>query len=203
MSGFVRLGLFGGSFDPVHTGHIRLAAAAKEACALDRIVILPAACSPFKTGTFSSDEDRLAMCRLSFPGDGYEISPYEIEKGGVSYTVETVSHFRAAYPRAALTLILGEDQLLSFHKWYRFRDILANASLCAAVRTGDGSRRALEDYADAYLRPYGGVRVMAFEPFPVSSTDIREKVRRGDPIDGLVSPETEQYILEKGLYFGL
>ena len=198
-----RLGLFGGSFDPVHTGHIRLAAAAKEACTLDRVVILPAACSPFKQGTFSSDEDRLAMCRLSFPGDEYEISPYEIKKGGVSYTVETVAHFRAAFPSAALVLILGEDQLLSFHKWYRFREILANASLCAAVRTGSANRAALETYAEEYLRPWGGVTVMEFEPFPVSSTEIREKVRLGESVAGMVSPETEQYILEKGLYFEL
>lgn len=200
MSAPERLGLFGGSFDPVHTGHIRLAAAAKAACALDRIVILPAACSPFKQGTFSSDADRLAMCRLSFPGAEYEISSYETERGGVSYTVDTVKHFRSLYPEASLFLILGEDQLLSFHKWYRYRTILKNAALCAAVRTGSENRAALETYAETHLRRYGSVTVMEFEPFPVSSTEIREKVRSGERITGMVSPETEQYILEKGLY---
>ena len=200
MSAPERLGLFGGSFDPVHAGHIRLAEAARKACALDRIVILPAACSPFKQGTFSSDADRLAMCRLSFPGAQYEISPYEIERGGVSYTVDTVKHFRSLFPAASLFLILGEDQLLSFHKWRSFRTILKNAALCAAVRTGSGDRAVLEDYAEKRLRPYGSVTVMEFEPFPVSSTEIREKVRSGGCITGMVSPETEQYILEKGLY---
>lgn len=198
-----RIGLFGGSFDPVHLGHVRLAAAAKSACGLDRVVILPAACSPFKTGVFSLDADRFEMCRLSFPGAEYTVSDFELKKGGRSYTVETVRHFRALYPDASLFLILGEDQLLIFDTWYRFREILENAGLIAAARTTAENVSALEAFADRRLRAFGSVTVLPVEPFPVSSTEIRARVSAGGSVSGLVSEETERYILEKRLYFGL
>ena len=199
----LKLGLFGGSFDPPHLGHLRLANAAVAACGLQKMVILPAACSPFKRSVFASDADRLAMCRRTFSAPCFEISDFELDRGGKSYTVDTVAHFRRLYPAAALTLLMGEDQLLSFDRWYRWQEILQMTSLCAAVRTGDGRRETLESFADAHLRQYGAVTVLEFEPFPLSSTEIRQKVQKSDPVSGLVSPETEKYILEKGLYCGL
>lgn len=198
-----RLGLFGGSFDPPHLGHLRLSDAAIRCCGLDRMIILPAACSPFKTNVFASDQDRFAMCRQTFSGPEYSVSAYELQRGGKSYTVDTVAHFRSQYPDAELFLLMGEDQLLSFDRWYRWREILQNASLCAAVRTGDGKRETLERYADETLRQYGRVTVMEFEPFPLSSTEIRQKVQKKASVAGLVSPQTEKYILEKSLYCGL
>ncbi len=198
-----RIGLFGGSFDPPHLGHLKLANAATEACALHRMFILPAACSPFKANVFASDADRLVMCRQTFAGPGFTVSDFELKKGGKSYTVDTVAHFRALYPEAEIWLLMGEDQLLSFHRWYRWQEILKNASLCAAVRNGDGRRETLERYADETLRAYGSVRVMEFEPFPLSSTEIRQKVQKKASVAGLVSPQTEKYILEKSLYCGL
>ena len=195
----MNVGLFGGSFDPVHTGHVKLVRAAQRALALDRTVILPAACSPFKDGSFSTDEDRMALCRLSFPKT-CEISSYEIDKGGKSYTVETVRHFHALYPQDRLFLLIGADQLLIFNKWYRFGEILSMATLCAAARTDSGERAALEAFADESLRPFGEVRVMEFSPFAVSSTEIRRRIAEGRTIRGLVTPAAEKYILEKGLY---
>ena len=194
----MNIGLFGGSFDPAHKGHVRLLKTAVRACALDKTVVLPAACSPFKTGVFSSDADRLALCARSFPDS--EISDYEIVKGGKSYTVETVRHFRELYPDDRLFLIIGEDQLLIFQTWFSFREILENAVLVAASRTDETVNAALEAHADAYLRPFGEVRVLPYRPFPVSSTGIREKVAAGESIRGLVTPAAEKYILEKGLY---
>ena len=198
-----RIGLFGGSFDPPHLGHLRLADAAIGACGLERMIILPAACSPFKSNVIASDADRLAMCRQTFAGPAYEVSDYELQRGGKSYTVDTVLHFASLYPAAQLTLLMGEDQLLSFDLWYRWREILQNASVCAAVRTGDSQRETLERFADERLRPCGDVTVMEFTPFPLSSTEIRQMVQKKASVDGLVSPQTEKYILEKSLYCGL
>ena len=195
----MNIGLFGGSFDPVHMGHVKLIRAAHKTLGLDRTVILPAACSPFKSGSFSTDADRIALCRLSFP-KYCTVSDYEIAKGGKSYTVETVRHFRAQYPDARLFLIIGADQLQIFHRWHRFEEILSMATLCAAARTDGEARAQLEACADENLRAYGEVWVMDFDPIPISSTEIRRRVAAGESIRGLVSSAAEKYILEKGLY---
>ena len=198
-----RIGIFGGSFDPPHLGHVKLARAAVRGCRLDRLTIVPAARSPFKKGVFCSDRDRMEMCRLSFRGRGYAVSDFEVARGGVSYTVDTVAHFKERYPAAELWLLVGEDQLLSFDQWRAWRDLLSMAGLCAAVRTEGGNREALEAFAEERLRPYGGVLIMDFEPLPMSSTEIRQRIQKGEPIDGFVSPAVKQYILEKDLYRGL
>ncbi len=198
-----QIGLFGGSFDPPHTGHKKLADAAVKACSLDRMFIIPAACSPFKDRVHVGDEDRVAMCRLSFPDEVYTVSDHEIQNGGKSYTVHTVRHFRETYPEAGLWLLIGEDQLLSFAEWFAYREILSMAGLIAAVRTDASRAGVLEAYADANLRAYGSVRILKYEPICLSSTAIRQKRQKGEPIAGDVSPETEQYILEKDLYRGL
>ncbi len=195
----MKLGLFGGSFDPPHLGHVKLVTAAAARCGLDRAVIIPAACSPFKTNTRCGDADRMEMCRLSFP-PMCEISDYEIARGGVSYTIETVLHFRARNPGAELFLIVGEDQLLLFPKWYRWKEILHNAGLIAAVRSSSENRALLERFADQNLRAWGSVTVLAFEPIPISSTALRRALDENGSIEGMLSPETAEYIKEKGLY---
>ena len=195
----MNIGLFGGSFDPPHMGHVKLACAAIRHNGLDRTYILPAACSPFKEGAVSSDEDRLTLCALSFPAS-CSVSDYEIAKGGKSYTVETVRHFRDLYPTDRLFWIVGEDQLLIFNTWFRFEEILQTATLCAAVRKGSTKLETLETYADKHLRAFGEVRIMEFEPFEISASEIRRRVSAGEDIHGLVAPTAEEYILEKGLY---
>ena len=198
----MKIGLFGGSFDPPHLGHVKLVTAAAARCELDRAVIIPAACSPFKQNVYCGDADRMEMCRLSFPSI-CEISDYEISRGGVSYTVETVRHFRRLYPGTELFLIVGEDQLLLFPKWYRWKEILRNAGLIAAVRSSGKNRALLERFADERLREWGAVTVLEFTPIPISSTMLRRALAENAPTEGMLTPETADYIKEKGLYRGV
>ena len=195
----MRIGIFGGSFDPPHLGHVKLVEAAAAHCALDRVLIVPAARSPFKTRSYSTDEDRMELCRRTFPAV-CGISDFEIRRGGVSYTIDTVLHFRELYPEAALYLIVGEDQLLLFHKWFRWQDILRNAGLIAAVRSDPANRAVLERAAEEKLRSAGEVNVLEFTPLPVSSTELRRRIAAGESVRGLLAPSARSYIKERGLY---
>ncbi|MBQ7638890.1 MAG: nicotinate (nicotinamide) nucleotide adenylyltransferase [Clostridia bacterium] len=194
------IGIFGGSFDPMHSGHIKLAKFLVKELELSKLIIVPAAMSPFKNVSHSADKDRLEMCRLSLPEACFEISDFEISRGGVSYSVDTVSHFREAYPQDELYLIIGEDQLLIFDKWFRWKDILKTVTLAAVKRNDETSLSSLEEFADKNLRAFGRVVLLPFEPLEVSSTEIRGKIKNGESVAGLVSPETEDYIIKNGLY---
>lgn len=192
--------IFGGSFDPVHKGHKKLALFVSEKLGLSKMLIIPAAMSPFKTNSGASEDDRLNMCRLAFSEDIFEVSDMEMARGGKSYTVDTVEAVREMYPDEELYLLIGSDQLLSFDKWYRFSDIMKNVTLCAVSRESGKKREELSAFADENLRRYGECVILDFEPFEVSSTQIRKLSASGENIEDLVDKEVFGYILSKGLY---
>ena len=124
--------LFGGSFDPIHGGHLHIAGTAQQLCALKKIIFLPAACSPFKQGsrTMFSDEQRLQMLRLAIGEDPtLQLCDLELQRGGISYTWETVEQLREMYPQAELVLFMGTDMFLIFRQWKNPERILKNVSL--------------------------------------------------------------------------
>ena len=197
-----RIALFGGSFDPIHTGHVRLADFLLHALRLDELIVIPAAVSPFKTetGTAASDAERLQMCRLSLTDPRITVSDFELQKGGVSYSIETVRAFRALHPDDELYFVVGEDQLTQFHKWYMYRDILSMVTLAAVRRERTTENGALQAYLDAHPEIGARTRLLDFDPFPVSSTEIRQKAAACEDLSGLVTPETEDLIYKRGLY---
>ena len=127
----MRIGIFGGSFDPVHIEHVRLAEAAVESLALDALLIMPAHTPPHKTDkALSSDGDRLEMCRLAFEGcKKTQVSDYEMRAGGTSFTYLTCRHFRRLYPEAKLYWLVGTDMLRDFPSWKNPEEILSLATL--------------------------------------------------------------------------
>ena len=129
----MKTGLFGGSFNPIHNGHINLAVSVKESLGLDRVILIPSGTAPHKSSAeYAAAEDRLEMCRLACSGiDGLEVSDYEIRKSGKSYTIYTVEHFKKEFPEDELYWLVGSDMLLSFETWFRYRDILKNSSVAA------------------------------------------------------------------------
>ena len=198
----MRIGIYGGSFDPVHLGHKKLADFMCSALSLDKMIIMPAFVSPFKTGRRSTTTpaDRLQMCRLAFDAVQYEVSDLEIAKNETSYTVNTVTALKELYPDDELFLIIGSDMLLSFNRWYRWQDILQLCTLCAVSRCDEDPLQQLEDFAENNLRSAGKVGIYPFAPLEISSTEIREALVCGRNTDAFLCAAVKEYILKNNLY---
>jgi len=199
-----RIGLFGGSFNPIHTGHLVMAQDAGHAFSLDRIIFIPAAIPPHKISqTLVTADQRIDMIRLAL-GDqeAWEVSDEEVRRGGVSYTVDTVRHFRALYPQAELFFMIGGDTLPELHTW---KDISVLLDLCKFItmvrpgferdKLGSASLHLDQRHVDALIS-----RVTTGHVIGVSSTEIRMRVAKQEPIRYLVPELVERYVLEHGLY---
>lgn len=197
----MRYGLFGGTFDPVHNGHLALVRTLAAELSLDGVVLMPTAQPPHKLKTdLAPAAHRLAMCRLAAADcPGVTVSDWEIRQGGASFTADTLDALRREYPEAQWYLIVGADMFLTLDTWWRFADIAAAATLCTVPRD-DVSRERLLDTA-ARLTAQGARCVVADMPkVAVSSTEVRRRVRGGESIRGLVPPAVEEYIMEENLY---
>lgn len=192
-----RFGIYGGTFNPIHNGHLHLIRAACAQLSFDRLLVVPANIPPHKAATdLASNRDRLEMARLATAGmPGVWVSDIELRARGKSYTVLTLERLRALFPECRFTLLMGADMLESFDRWHRWRDILKLADIAAFARN-EGEESLLERKAALI----GRARVVRVEPLPLSSTLVREKVRRGEDISGLVPEPVAAYIYEKGLY---
>lgn len=191
----VKIGFLGGSFDPVHFGHLLAAQDAFEQHHLDRLVLVPAAQAPLKPNEAqSSPEDRLAMLRAATEWDRrFEISDFELRRGGTSYTIDSARHFRAVYPRDQLYWIIGGDQLPKLHLW---REIEALARLVEFIfleRPG---------YPVKATPAIPGLKLHRCDGhlLAISSTELRERTRLGLSLDYFVPHKAIVYIQERGLY---
>ncbi len=195
----MRIGIYGGAFNPVHKGHIKLAEEVKTKALLDKIIIMPSGQSPHKSSSsLVESEHRLEMCRLAFEGEDYIISDLEIKRQGKSYTVDTVTELKKIYPDDELYLIMGSDMLLCFHRWYRYEDILSMVTICATTRQGDISIEELKNYSNDILGKQ--TLIIDFEPFECSSTKVRNALISGEDATCLVPEKVLSYIIEKGIY---
>ena len=196
-----KIGLYGGTFNPIHEAHVHLVKDFADRLGLDQILLMPTFQPPHKQAhQLASPEDRLAMCRLAAVGDQrIQVSDLEIRRAGKSYTAETLEELDRLYPGNQWYLLMGEDMFLTVDHWYRPETIYRLAVLCAAPRSLDGLPR-LEKHAE-FLRSCGAETVLCdIRYLPVSSTLVREAIAEGKDLKGLVSPEIAAYIQEKGLY---
>jgi nicotinate-nucleotide adenylyltransferase len=186
-----RIGIFGGSFDPPHLGHLIIAGLAQRALKLDLVFLVPAFQPPHKAGRHASTaENRLAMTRLSVRGNPrLRASDLEIRRKGISYTIDTVKAFRKRYPTAALFLIVGSDSLRQFHSWKDPEGILALADLAVYGRPGWRS-----------VRERAGIHRIDGPRMSLSSSEVRKRLHAGKPIDTMVRKNVMAYIVRKGLY---
>ena len=196
----MRIGIYGGSFNPVHNGHIHLAVTAADELGLDRLYFVPSRISPHRSSDeYASGGDRAAMLGLACGRDKrLRVCDYELQEERVSYSVYTVRHFREEFPDAELFLLVGSDMLLSFDSWYCFEEILANVTLCAVSREG-GDIGELEAKAEK-LRKFGNIYISKAEPLTVSSTEIRKKIAKNENFACYLDENVVQYIRSKGLY---
>ena len=186
----MKIGIFGGTFNPVHLGHKHFVEAVADRLSLDKVLIIPTFESPHKQMDYSvTCEDRAEMCRRMFDSERFEVSTIEIERGGKSYTIETLEELKKIYPDDELYFLMGSDMLLSFHTWYRYRDILKLCTLCAATR-----EKGIE------LPDDNAVIIDDFEPLEMSSTEIRERVRLGENVLDFVGSDVASFIEEKKMY---
>ncbi|MBC8569262.1 nicotinate-nucleotide adenylyltransferase [Zongyangia hominis] len=196
-----KIGIFGGTFNPIHRGHIHIARAFFEHLHLDSVLIIPTQVPVHKAPQgLISGEERLEMCRIAARNDPhFFVSAIEVERKEKSYTYLTIQRLRERYPDAALYLIMGSDMFLSFTTWYRYRDILQEATLCAAAR----KNRQQEELAACArrLREEGGrCVVLDLNVVDISSTELRARIQAGDDVSGYLDGAVEDYIRERGLY---
>ncbi len=198
-----RLGIYGGSFNPIHIGHIRAANAFYDEMKLDELIIIPTAVSPFKADSDNDPYERLKMAKAAFENDerNITVSDYEIEKGGKSYTYLTLEHF--SLPDTELFFLMGTDMLLSLGDWKNPDIILKLATVCHARRENidPETEKAIEEARSRYEKEYNAKIIdLVSEPFEISSTEIRNAVKEGKSISNLVSPEVEEIIKKDKLY---
>ncbi|MBR5229212.1 MAG: nicotinate (nicotinamide) nucleotide adenylyltransferase [Firmicutes bacterium] len=197
-----RIGIFGGTFDPIHLGHKTLAEAALKEGGIDKLIVMPARMQPFKQGKRVTEEHhRLAMARLTFEGnDKVEISDYELKNTTISYTYDTMKYLQGIYPEKKLCFILGTDSFLMLEDWYKGIDLLENFGFIVGDRPG-----YREEELDAailrYKQKYGTETIKITADMPdISATEIREALQADESASNLVTEAVERYIKENGLY---
>ncbi len=196
-----RIALFGGTFDPIHNGHILLAREFAARLNLDRVVLMPTFIPPHKIKTEMAPAiDRVEMCRLACaPHPELAVSELEINRRGASFTVNTLEEMKRAQPQTQLFLLVGADMFLTLGSWHRFADIARLAVLCTVPRD-DVPMETLLAYADTLKVQGAQCVVEAFDTPHVSSTDIRERVRAGQSVKGLVPDTVAAYMAAQQLY---
>lgn len=199
----IKTGIFGGAFNPPHNGHVNLAKEAIAQLNLRRLLIIPTFESPHKHTKLLPFEQRAEMCRRAFEplnGSGkcdckIEISDIESEMGGKSYTINTIRELSKRCPGERFYLLIGGDMLFSFKEWFKYESILKESTVCAVSREDDSFTDMVE-----FANQMGRVKVLPTSVVEISSTEIREKIVRGEDVSNLVPQGVAEYIAENALF---
>lgn len=198
-----RIGLMGGTFDPIHYGHLVTAEVARVKFQLEVVVFVPSGVPPHKQGIqISPGRDRFMMTVLATVTNPYfEVSRVELDRTGPSYTIDTVRQFqRECAPGAEIFFITGADAAVEIFTWKDARELLRTCAFIVATRPGYCMARLETELAEARRIATHGIFVMEVPALAISSTDIRARVRQGDPICYLLPESVENYIRKAGLY---
>jgi nicotinate-nucleotide adenylyltransferase len=201
----VKLGLFGGSFDPFHAGHLAVARTARRALGLDRVVVLPTGRPPHKPNhRLAPGLARYAMAELALLDDpDLVVSDGELRSDAPSYTIDTLGRFAAERPEASLHLLVGSDSLAGLHTWRRWEEILERATLAVVARPGAARSEVLAGMPPVLADRLATARLEWVEcaPHPASGTEIRHRLRSGEaPPDGWLDPRVLTFLRKYRLY---
>lgn len=197
----MKIAIFGGAFNPPHKEHVNIVKAAREKFGLDKIIVVPTGISPHKSGKLTaSGGDRINMCRLAFSEiEGAEVSAFELDAGGVSYSYKTCRHFKELYPEDELYFLIGADMLRIFPEWRNPEEILSICTLVSCARENGGE---FESYKKDVEDKFGvKVETINYVGKKVSSTAIRTLAYLGEDFSGYVTENVCQYIKERGIYY--
>lgn len=196
----MNVGLYGGTFSPPHTAHVRAAKLFCREADLQLLYVMPAGIPPHKTqDRWGKADMRFEMARIAFDGVG-TVSDYEIKKEGRSYTVETLRYLREKHPDDRLYMLVGEDMFFSLDTW-KDPDVIMSICTVVAMRRENTLLCEMESRAFEYEKKYGAnIIIIEADPIEVSSSLIRERIERGDSIEGIVPDGVRKYIEINGLY---
>lgn len=196
-----RIGIFGGTFNPVHKGHISIAKQMKESCNLDKVLVIPVSFPPHKAAvSLASNKQRYDMCKLAFKGDSaFEVTSLELERGGQSYTIETLRELKKLYPNDTFYLILGSDMIYHFDLWKDYKKILKEAILLTGARDKEDVKK-MEEKAEEFKLLGGDVRVVPIKVQPASSTKIRMMLFQNLDVSEYLDNAVEEYIFSNKVY---
>ncbi len=195
----MKTGLFGGTFDPIHNGHIKVAQSAKQRLGLDRIIFIPSGDPPHKKDKQVTDKyKRLAMVEEALSGTDISVSDWEVQQDAKSYSVELIKHFQKEFPEDELYFIIGADSFKDLPTWWHYRELLSLCTLVVMARPDTDKQALLSRYEGTEVPP----RVFYLEGLlmDISSTQIREMVAEGKDISRLVPQSVAFYIKNQGLY---
>ena len=195
-----KIAILGGSFDPVHKGHLLLLQGAGRAAGADKLFFIPAADPPHKPDAkLAAFADRLEMCRLAARDIGAQVTEMEAKRGGKSYTVDTLRELREQYPNDRLLLVCGSDMFLTLQQWRNPEGIFALAEILAVARAGESDQ--IMRNQKAFLEKMGArFRIVSLSIPPWSSTEIRKFLREGKSAAHMLPPAVADYIQAQGLY---
>ena len=198
-----RIGIMGGTFDPIHNGHLQLGRQAKEEYALDQVWFMPSGQPPHKKDHKITDAKiRLEMVRLALEGqDVLMLSDFELRRPGNTYTAQTLSLLREEYPEDQFYFIIGADSLYDIEKWYHPEAVMAQAVLLVASRDWDKKHPTLEGQISHLSEKYGAkINILHCSKVHVSSEEIRRMVSQGKPLEGLLPERVVEYVKQHHLY---
>lgn len=212
----MKVGIFGGSFNPPHMGHINALTTVQKKAGLDKVFVIPSSQSPLKTPIEGpTPEQRLDMVKLALKGFGnqFEVDDQEIKRGGTSYTIDTLKSYSKQYKADDLYLILGADHLETFDSWKDYKQILKEVNLIIATRPGfeiPSSKEKLPRYIQEFILEYDfnfvelttgrNLQFIRLQDVDVSASELRKKIRSGRPVEKFLPLSVESYIKEKNLY---
>ena len=210
------VGIFGGAFDPVHKGHIKIAEQCIETIGMEKIIIVPTGVSPFKKD-LTNEKTRLSILQIAFSKDHYEISDYELRQSkkdkNPSYTINTLKFLTKKSP-SSFVLIMGSDALATINRWYQWEMILNYCHILVVSRKEDDlkvdgldpkvfdfvTKHKIDKLEDLSIKDKGGIYFANFPLLPFSSTDIRNKMSQKKSIENLVTPEVSDFIKKTASY---
>lgn len=198
----MRTAIYGGTFNPIHSGHIHLFYEMQQQMSFDRLFIIPTNVPPHKQEKdIASASDRINMCKIALKDAELDadVLDIEIKRMDKSYTVDTLSQLHELYPEDKFFLIMGEDMFMTLDRWYKFEEIIKKAEVCAAVRSSDGEEK-MKTKLNEYEKLGAKCHLQNIEFLDISSTQIRERIQTGKSISSLVPKNVEEYILSHRLY---